>query len=111
MKKIFIKKILVVLLLMSFGTIINNGCVQATGEEQINPDLNEILESEEKIMMYDAKTNKTTEVDMEQLRNELSRKKVQRLKLLKTVLDLNHMLLNQKNKIYLDNYLEPIKLS
>lgn len=79
MKKIFIK-VLTILVIISISILIINGCVQATSEEQTKPELNEILESEEKIMMYDARTNETTEVDMEQLRKELARKNSSKIK-------------------------------
>lgn len=77
MRRNFIKKILIVLLLIvllleSLEIFFNN--VQATVQELETPTLNEILESEEKIMMYDARTNETTEVDMEQLRQTVALK-------------------------------------
>lgn len=82
MKKIFIKKMIGAILLISicFNMIINS-YVQATTLEETNveqsyqkttaSELDDILETEEKVMMYDATTNETTEVDMEQLREEL----------------------------------------
>ena len=48
--------------------------VQAESEEQANSNLNESLETEEKIMMYDSKTNETTEVDIQELKQVLRQK-------------------------------------
>ena len=71
-KQLFTKFFAVLLISITFSMLIMTGNVQAMTQEQTNQDLNEILETEEKIMMYDAKTNETTEVDVEELKQVLS---------------------------------------
>ena len=72
MERNLLKKFFTVLLIgIIFSLIISLNNVQATNQEPVNINLNEVIESEEKIMLYDAKTNETTEVDMEQLKQTL----------------------------------------
>jgi V8-like Glu-specific endopeptidase len=69
MKKNLITKLSITLLIsIAFSILIVNYNVEATNSEQTNITLNEILNTEEKIMKYDAITNKTTEVDVEELK-------------------------------------------
>ena len=54
--------------------IVNQGVYATTSETTITPTLNEILATEEKIMKYDTRTNETTEVNMEELRQVVTLK-------------------------------------
>lgn len=73
MKRQLFKKLFAVILISSiFSMLIMTGNVQASSQEQTNPSLNEILETEEKIMRYDARTNETTEVDVGELKQVLT---------------------------------------
>lgn len=78
MKRSFVKKLLILLLILTTFMIfiVNNNVMAANIEEtKDNPDELEILiEPEDKIMKYDARTNETTEVDMEEIRQALSSK-------------------------------------
>lgn len=71
-KKIFAKLLIILLigLLLSLSVAITN--VKATTSEEVESTLNEMLNSDGKIMEYDIKTKETREVDMEELRRSLS---------------------------------------
>lgn len=69
MKKNLITKLFTALLIsVAFSILIANHNVEAANLEQTHSTVNEILNTEEKIMKYDAITNETTEVDVEELR-------------------------------------------
>ncbi len=71
-RQLFRKLFAVVLISIIFSMLIMTSNVQAMTPKITGPNLNEILETEEKIMMYDAKTDETKEVDVEELRQVLS---------------------------------------
>ena len=71
-RQLFRKLFAVVLISIIFSMLIMTSNVQAMTPKTTGPNLNEILETEEKIMMYDAKTDETKEVDVEELRQVLS---------------------------------------
>lgn len=78
MKKNFIKKLFTILMITAMlTTIALNTEVKATTDNTAisNDEIDEIMEkisTEEKIMKYDALTNETTEVDMDEIRNVLA---------------------------------------
>lgn len=73
MKKNFITRLMVLLLMgIAFSILFTTNSVQATSQEQTNSSVNDILASEEKIMKYDARTNQTTQVDMEELKQVIA---------------------------------------
>ena len=53
------------LISLTFLILIVNHKTYATTSEQSSPTLDEILNSEQKIMKYDARTNETTEVNIQ----------------------------------------------
>ena len=62
------------LISLTFLILIVNHKTYATTSEQSSPTLDEILNSEQKIMKYDARTNETTEVNIEELRQIVAQK-------------------------------------
>lgn len=69
------KKIFTILLITTiFFTVIINYKVDATEQAELDYPVNVDFNSQEKIMKYDAITNETTEVDMEELRAVISSK-------------------------------------
>lgn len=75
MKKNDTKKLVILLLMLTiFAIFIVNNNVMAASIEETQDEQEIIIEPEDKIMMYDAKTNETTEVDMEELRQALGAK-------------------------------------
>lgn len=72
MERNFILKLFITLLISSaFLIFILNYDVKATNVEESNLMIDEILEGEDTILCYDSKTNETTVVDMEELRQAL----------------------------------------
>lgn len=72
-RRIILKMFILIVLSSMFSLIINVNNVKATMEEQSNTvTIEQILNTEDKIMEYDAKTNTTREVDMEALRQNLN---------------------------------------
>ncbi len=67
-------KMLIILLISVMYAMFFLNTVKATSIEQI--DIDKILETEEKIMKYDARTNEITEVNMEELEQVLKMKKI-----------------------------------
>lgn len=75
MKKNMTAKVLIILLIGIMFAMLFKNTVKATSIEQIDYDIDKILETEEKIMKYDARTNEITEVNMEELEQVLKMKK------------------------------------
>ena len=79
-KKIITKTLITILLATLFTVIISNKSnVKGSNfdtSENSNSAFNEIIDTEEKIMMYDAKTQETTEVDMDALKQVSLQKNV-----------------------------------
>lgn len=76
MKKDLIKKFIIISLIsIMFTMIVSINTVQATNSNSENFIADETSEAEEKIMMYDAENDTTTEIDMEALRKSISRQK------------------------------------
>lgn len=79
-KKIITKTLITILLATLFTFIISNKSnVKGSNfdtSENSNSAFNEIIDTEEKIMMYDAKTQETTEVDMDALKQVSLQKNV-----------------------------------
>lgn len=71
MKKNFIIKIFTILFISTILILICNHKVMATNFDEENNTLTDTLNSETKIMEYDAITNETREVDMQELREVL----------------------------------------
>lgn len=69
-------KMLIILLISVMYAMFFLNTVKATSIEQIDFDIDRILEAEEKIMKYDARTNEITEVNMEELEQVLKMKKI-----------------------------------
>ncbi len=73
MKKNLMLKICITLLMsIAFSMFFFNHNVNAVSPENQDYELEEILNSEEKIMMYDATTGETTEVNMEELEKSVA---------------------------------------
>lgn len=71
-KKLISKLILIIFTSITFFIFIFNSNVNAANIENENYTLEEFLNSEEKIMMYDAKTGETTEVNTEELKQNIN---------------------------------------
>ncbi|MCI9366489.1 MAG: trypsin-like peptidase domain-containing protein [Clostridia bacterium] len=73
MKK-FLKMSAILVIIITLNIIFNNQYVQAELVEEVNIETNDSLEQEDKIIKYDAKTGKVTEVDMEELKQKVLNK-------------------------------------
>ncbi len=105
MKKNDTKKLVILLLMLTiFAIFIVNNNVMAATIEETQDEQEIIIEPKDKIMMYDAKTNETMEVDMEELRQVLGTKANSN----KTTasLPLNQSL--RLNKLLMGNKLSPL---
>lgn len=75
--KNLITKCLIIMLSISMFVIFDvNYNVQASNEEQTNSTLEEFLNTDEKIMMYDSRTNETKEVNIEEVKANLNKRNV-----------------------------------
>lgn len=70
-RKVISKLFLALLMTIIVSLIFVSNDVKATSSDDITLALEEVLNTEDKIMKYDAKTKKTTEVDIEELKKEL----------------------------------------
>lgn len=75
MKRKFVTKLLITLVatLMLLISNFSYCSVKAVNETEQNYSLDEIFNTDEKIMMYDATTDETTEVNMQELRQEVKK--------------------------------------
>ena len=79
MKKNLLSKFLVSLLLVSMFLLMQNTHnVSAVSTEQTNNELSNFFDTDEKIMMYDSRTNETTEVNMSEIKQTLASNSRQR---------------------------------
>lgn len=74
MKNLITKCLITLLFISMFLTFNVNFNVQASNEKQTNSTLEEFLNTDEKIMMYDARTNETKEVNMEEVKANLNKR-------------------------------------
>ncbi|MCI8362026.1 MAG: hypothetical protein HFJ41_02615 [Clostridia bacterium] len=72
--KLTTKLFCILLITVTFLTLFFTSNVQATSLNEADAKLNEIMNTEDKIMKYDVRSDETTEVDIQELRQIISRK-------------------------------------